>query len=434
MIVAFASFFSRDRRFLKKTGAFRMRINFRRLLVLAVLAVVFTAASAAAKVVSIEGAGWREDVDGVRVVHLQGTHYEMGRQHGKLLKEEIHALIKYFFEDKGTLFGASVSDIAKAAATMEKFIPAEYIDEMKGVAEGAGVEYEKVLYSNVFLDVVSAHWVGVAPGCSNFIALPGVTKDGNVVHGRNLDWSADEKIAAMNTVFFYTPNDGIPFAALGWPSIVGTLTGMNARQISMGEMTSMSSEATLEGIPIMILLRMLLETSDNLDSAFKVLADNPRTTGYNVLVSDGKAADAFGVEMSAKNIFRRGPKDGYVFSTNHYTNKKLKATQERYLYMFGNGKKSDTFYRYDRFDQLLKENRGKIDPATAMSIMGDKFDPLTNSVSGDLTNTICAANTLQSVIMLPQSGELYVAIKALPAPDGGYVKLKFIPDRKPPAE
>jgi len=46
-------------------------------------------------------------------------------------------------------------------------------------------------------------------------------------------------------------------------------------------------------------------------------------------------------------------------------------------------------------------------------------------VSGDLENTICSDNTLQSAVMLPQTGEIYVAIKTLPAPDGGYVRLKL---------
>lgn len=402
-----------------------MRIRFRRWLLLAALIVVSVSSQVFAKVVAVEGAGWREDVDGVRVVHLQGTPHEMGIQHGRLLAEEIHGLIKYFFEEKGTLFGASVEDIRKSAVIMEKFIPERYKEEMRGVAEGAGVEYEKVLYANVFLDVVSAHWVGVGPNCSNFVALPGATKDNNVIHGRNLEWTDDPKVAAMNTVFFYTPSDGIPFAALGWPAIVGTLTGMNGEQISMGEMTSISSDASLQGIPIMIQLRMLLETSKNLDDAYKALADNPRTTGYNVVVADGKTGDAFVAEQNAKSIYRAGPTDGCVFHTNHYTNPKMKETQMKYLYVFDNGKKSDTFYRYDRYEQLLKENRGKIDVQTAESILSDKFDPIAQKVSGDLNNTICSSNTLQSVVMLPQSGELYVAIKTIPAPDGGYVKLKL---------
>ncbi len=382
--------------------------------------------STSATLIAEHGAGRLEDADGVRVVYLAGSPHEIGVQHGTLLKNEIHALISYFFEEKKSLFGASQEALAKGSEVLEKFIPGEYIEEMKGIAEGAGVPYEKVLYSNTFLDVVSANWVGVKPACSNFAAFPGESKDVAVVHGRNLEWSADEKVAKMNTVFFITPEKGIPFVTLSWPGIAGALTGMNASQISMGEMTSMSSEATLEGTPIMIQLRALVERAKNLDDAYKTLSGMPRTTGYNVLVTDGKIDSGFIAEMTASRIVRIEPKDNFLMHTNHFVNKELSKTQMKYLYMFYAGKKSDTFYRYDRYIELLNSNRGKVDANAAISFLSDKHDPVTKSVSGDLTNTICANNTLQSTVMLPKTGEIYVALKTIPAPDGGYVKLKLV--------
>ncbi len=36
------------------------------------------------------GEGWLELIDGYPVLHLKGTPYEMGFQHGALLKEPIH--------------------------------------------------------------------------------------------------------------------------------------------------------------------------------------------------------------------------------------------------------------------------------------------------------------------------------------------------------
>ncbi len=394
-----------------------------------VFAILFAAAAARVSTSAVQvaeyGAGRLEDADGVRVVYLSGSPHEIGLQHGVLLKNEIHALISYFFEEKKSLFGASQETLAKGSKVLEKFIPQEYIEEMKGIAEGAGVPYEKVLYSNTFLDVVSANWVGVKPTCSNFAAFPGMSKDGAVVHGRNLEWSADEKVAKMNTVFFITPEKGTPFVTLSWPGVAGALTGMNASRISMGEMTSMSSEATLEGTPIMIQLRALIERSKNLEDAYKILSDMPRTTGYNVLVTDGKINSGFIAEMTASRILRIEPKDGFLMHTNHFVDKELSKTQMKYMYMFYAGKKSDTFYRYDRYMELLGANKGKVDAQAAIGFLSDKFDPITKSVSGDLTNTICADNTLQSAVMLPKTGEIYVALKALPAPDGGYVKLQL---------
>lgn len=379
-----------------------------------------------AEVVAEYGKGKRENIGGATVIHLAGSPREIGLQHGNLLKPEIHKLTDYFFEEKGAMFGASINDIRAAAAVIEPFIPAKYIEEMKAVAEGAEVDYEKVLFSNIFLDVVSAHWVGVGPQCSNFAALPSITRNGDIVHGRNLDWSADATIASVNTLFIYRPDDGIAFAAPGWPAIVGILTGMNAEKISMGEMTSMSSDATLRGTPIMIQLRMLMEKSRSLDEAFAVLKDNPRTTGYNVIVTDAKAADAMVVEQSASDIFRAGPKDGFVHRANHYLHPKLQQTQTRYMAMFYDGKKSDTYYRHQRLEQLVRERSGQIDAESAMSIMSDKFDLSIGAVPDNLKNTVCKSNTLQSVVMLPGSGEIYVGFKDIPVcHDFVKVKVEF---------
>jgi hypothetical protein len=156
-----------------------------------------------------------------------------------------------------------------------------------------------------------------------------------------------------------------------------------------------------------------------------VLKDNPRTTGYNVLVTDGKTNDGFAAEMNAKSIFRAGPRDGTLMRTNHYTHKKLSDEQMKLFYIFYQGKKSDTFYRFERLETLLGQRAAAMDAPAAMEILGDKFNPEENKISDTLKNTICKSNTLQSVVMLPQSGEIYVALKSLPAPDGGYVRLEL---------
>lgn len=389
-------------------------------------------AGAVAKVIAVQGEGWREDVDGVRVVHLKGTPKEIGLQHGILLKNEINALSNYFFVEHDNVFGASIADLKKGAAVLQKNIPPDYVEELKGISEGSGVEYDKILMMNTFLDVVSAAWVGVRiPGCSNFAALGDASKNKNIVHGRNLDWSANDTLVAANTVFIITSTDGIPFASLSWPGMAGTLTGLNNEKISMGEMTSMSSEATLDGIPIMLLLRKVLQYSKGLDDAYAILEKGPRTTGYNVLVTDAKLNDGFIAEMTSRNIIKLPPQNGILMHTNHFVSPKLKSSQMKYMYMFGNGKKSDSFYRYERLTNLLNSNNGNIDVESAESFLGDRYDLAENKFSDKLANSVCQANTLQSVVMLPQTGELYVAIKSLPAPTGVYVRLKLIPSQKP---
>src|SRR5918997_4692157 len=46
------------------------------------------------------GAGFLEAVDGYRVLHVKGSPYEMGYQQGALLKDDIHALVRFLFDVK----------------------------------------------------------------------------------------------------------------------------------------------------------------------------------------------------------------------------------------------------------------------------------------------------------------------------------------------
>ncbi|MBM4023737.1 MAG: hypothetical protein FJ284_16135, partial [Planctomycetes bacterium] len=46
------------------------------------------------------GEGFLEDVDGHLVVHLAGTPYEMGFQHGRLLRDRVHAVVRHLLDVK----------------------------------------------------------------------------------------------------------------------------------------------------------------------------------------------------------------------------------------------------------------------------------------------------------------------------------------------
>ena len=46
------------------------------------------------------GAGFLEEVDGYRVLHVKGEPYEMGYQQGALLRDDIRENIRFLFEVK----------------------------------------------------------------------------------------------------------------------------------------------------------------------------------------------------------------------------------------------------------------------------------------------------------------------------------------------
>ena len=90
-----------------------------RVMGMALLVVSWAGASlrAESRTVARCGAGFLEEVDGYRVLHVKGTPYEMGYQQGALLKDDIRENVRYLFEvnkrwpmyESGTSFHTGIS-------------------------------------------------------------------------------------------------------------------------------------------------------------------------------------------------------------------------------------------------------------------------------------------------------------------------------------
>src|SRR5271168_2520676 len=76
----------------------------RSLLRLCVVAVILLALAsqthAETKTLARCGAGFLEEVDGYRVLHLKGEPYEMGYQQGALLRDDIRENVRFLFDVK----------------------------------------------------------------------------------------------------------------------------------------------------------------------------------------------------------------------------------------------------------------------------------------------------------------------------------------------
>ena len=85
---------------------------------------------------------------GITVVYLTGTPYEIGLAHGKLSKKEIMAVNRPFFELYEKLSIDTQNEWLKVSKKLEKHIPKEYLEEMRGISDGAEIEYDKILFLN----------------------------------------------------------------------------------------------------------------------------------------------------------------------------------------------------------------------------------------------------------------------------------------------
>lgn len=272
-----------------------------RLAALALLVFMYSAVAlpawAETKTVARCGSGFLEEVDGYRVLHVKGSPYEMGYQQGALLREDIRENVRYLFDVKGKemkveLAGLSLLDpkrvIGGIAASQKKHIPARFFEEMQGVADGAGMDVQ---------DIIVANFIPELFHCSGFALSGSATKDGTLYHGRILDYGCDWKLQEHAVLTVAEPAGKISFVNVTYAGFVGSVTGMNAKKVSIGEMGG-KGLGHWDGVPMALLVRMVLEEAETLDQAVAIFRDHPRTCEYYFVIADGKDGKAVGMEAS----------------------------------------------------------------------------------------------------------------------------------------
>ena len=269
------------------------------------------------KLLDSEGAGKLYQAGEHLVCVLEGTPEEMGFQHGRLLAQHIVHGMKTGYTTKALWNRGYTPEYVHAqSARMAKFFPPDYVAEMKGIlagVEAAGVK--DFTLDDVYIGVTQAeilHFKPDAPpplSCSNFAVWGKWTADGRLLHGRNLDWDIRGDAQDDAVTIIWRPKGGTPFLMVGWSGAIGSVSGMNAKGITIGEMTLPSPNATFDGQPLFILMRRVLQEAATLDEAVAILRDTPRTSGWNFIVGDAKIPDGRAFETDAKRCNVYAPLD-----------------------------------------------------------------------------------------------------------------------------
>jgi isopenicillin-N N-acyltransferase-like protein len=290
----------------------------------------------------------------------------MGRQHGKMCPDKVREALEWFLYDTAIPKGLTVEKLLGIYKQAEPFIPQSYKDEMKAIAEAAGVKPEEV----IALNMIPEKW-----HCTGSAVWGEATVDGKLYHHRSLDYAINigkKKRGQENAALIvYEPTGENPYVVVGWAGFIGCVTGMNARGIAIGEMGSSSDDESYAGLPMTFMLREILAKASTLDEGMKMFRELPRTCGYNFILSDGKIPDAVAVEVTRSKIafFRQDdpaenqpphtPMKSVVRRCNHFVSPELAATQRKVY----DPQKSEaaSWLGYDMLTNYIQAHFGKLD-------------------------------------------------------------------------
>ena len=105
---------------------------------------------------------------------------------------------------------------------------------------------------------------------------------------RNLDWEANTGININKIVFVWKIANTIPHTTIGFPLILGALTGMSKAGLTVHEAGLDSYKATELGMQWSIRLRYILMHANDLKEAKHIWNHTENTFGINHMVASAK--------------------------------------------------------------------------------------------------------------------------------------------------
>jgi hypothetical protein len=203
------------------------------------------------------------------------------------------------------------------------------------------------------------------------------TKDGTLYHGRVLDYAIRWHLQEHAVLIVAEPEGRTPWVNISYAGFIGSVTGMNAKHISIGEMGG-GGVGHWRGMPMALLVRDTLETAGDLDAAVANFRDHPRTCQYFYVVADGNTNRAVGME-AGWNTFR-------TFQPGESDPLLPKPVKDCVLLSAGN--------RYEELVKCAEDGHGKFDAASALHLMDCP---------------VAMKSNLHDVLFAPASTKLWVA-------------------------
>ncbi len=352
--------------------------------------------------------GYRFESGGWIYVHLQGSPAQIGFQHGVLLAKEIEDAFHAIRLDSTHRTKRDWNFFRETARNiLWPRIDAEYQEELNAIVAGANskgvqMDIDDLVALNAFEEVPDYYvpWLNrqlkvanapklVSPGnCSAFVATGSYTKDGKIVIAHN-NWTSYWSGERWRIIFDIAPTSGHRMLMDGYPGVITSDDdfGVNDAGMVMTETTITQFEGyDPKGKPEFVRSRKAMQYATSIDEYVKIMLDG-NNGGYanDWLIGDRKTGEIAQLELGLKNYKLWRSKDGYFVGSNFPSDAKVLKEETKFD---ATNPGSSPNARRARWEQLMKQAKGKIDAAWAEKAMADHYDVIQKKEEAD-ERTLC---------------------------------------------
>lgn len=303
-------------------------------------------------------------------IRVSGSPYERGHQYGVQAKRRIQRCLGVYetiFERYAGWDWKEVTDHAQTYAPVIETYRGHLLDEMRGIADGAGLALDDVLALNVRTEVMFAAVAReAARECTAVVALPEATASGHTLIAQNWDWKPE--VGDTLIVLEANPSGGPAFVTVVEAGLLAK-TGLNSAGIGLVTNALVSDQDRGEpGVPYHVILRAILE-SERVSQALSAIVRHRRASSANYLIAhrDGEAVNVEAAPGDYAHAFIDFPQRGLYSHTNHFLSPRFDLKD------VGVWDGPDSLLRLRRVQRLLEARRGALDVDALREVLSDHF-------------------------------------------------------------
>jgi len=320
------------------------------------------------------------------ILHLNGTPYENGFQHGAIMKNRIIKLIELWKKDIEDNYQMPAYEFIKIfldstdyISIIKKWNP-DLLEEIKGIGVGAGIDFNTIFAFQLLDEIwTNARLINLPHHCTS-VGVNNYKKDGSpnyiaqtvditpFYHGYEILLDIKDKNSDSRKLV-------VTFAGF-----VG-VNGLN-KNIGIIGNTVLNLKSSLNGLPVCCLVRCILEKK-SFDEAVKFIKEIKHASGANYII--GSKHNLISLECAADLVTEYWPDTTKLYT--YHANRPLTNTSYHPAYLATLNKNRTVTILDSRF-QLMESsilNNKSIDLATIESVLSK--------------TPICNDNTWVSVIM-----------------------------------
>jgi len=351
-------------------------------------------------------------------LYIKGNPLQLGYNNGALTQDLMQKQEKIFFSKVAGFVPSKLKqnllrDFLKwYNRKMYLNVREDFQAELYGLSQYSSSKYDfiapkflRTMYLHGAHDIGHAMQDLMVVGCTSLAVWNENTEDGDLLIGRNFDFSVGEDFSKNKLIEFVEPENGIPYLSVSWPGMIGVVSGMNKEGLTVTINAGKSKIPFTAKTPISLVTREILQYAATIDDAIAIAKKRKVFVSESILVGSANDKNAVIIEVSPDNFgVYRVENSGKVLCTNHLQSEAYKEDKRNTKHIA----ESHSAYRYEKLQELLQENK-KMNPEKMATLLRDQSGLKNKSIGFGNEKAINQLLAHHAVIFSPQKKLVWVS-------------------------